>query len=112
MLICLDSCVHPFFQSKQGMIDMLKSTDGFAMFDNFFPIKYYRDYIDCQILDIPRAYFPAQFAYTIQKDSPFLEAFTYHMNVLKERGAMKVVSTKARVINAALFIFMQLLLQR
>jgi hypothetical protein len=37
------------------------------------------------------AYFPVSFAYTIQKQSPYFDAFWFHMTRLKENGAFKQI---------------------
>ena len=46
------------------------------------------------MIDIPVQYFPVQFAYTIQKDSPYFPAFWYQMSKLKENGAFHITQNR------------------
>ena len=68
-----------------------------AVFDNALSIKSHRDYLSCAIVDIPKRYFPVQMAYTIQKDSPFRAAFTYHIKQLKESGIVDRIKARYEI---------------
>ena len=49
--------------------------DEYAFFDNFYTTITYEPYKTCQIIAIPIAYFPVQFAYAFPKKSPYFDAF-------------------------------------
>ncbi len=55
--------------------DLAVSSDGFALYDNFYASVTYEPYKTCQVIPIPVEYFPVQFAYAFQKDSPYFDAF-------------------------------------
>ena len=53
------------------------------MLDNFNTRVYYADYIKCETVDIPKKYFPMQYAMPVAKDFPYFDALWHHMNTLK-----------------------------
>ncbi len=71
------------FQTKQGMTDYVLSDTESAMLDNYNTRIYYDDYIKCETVDIPKKYFPMQYAMPIQKHLPYFDALYYHMNTMK-----------------------------
>ena len=58
----------------------------FAAYANALSMKSYEQYLSCQIVAIPPKYFPFQMGYTIQKNSPFFDAFRYYITQMKESG--------------------------
>ena len=67
---------------------------GFALFDNYYATTPYDVYAKCQIIDVPVQYFPVQFAYAMQKQSPYFKAFWYQMSKLKENGAFHITEKR------------------
>ena len=61
------------------------------MYDNYFATSSYDYYVNCEIIDVPKMYFPVQFAYTIQKNSPYFDALWFHMAKLKENGVFNEI---------------------
>ena len=51
-----------------------------VLFDNFYTTITYKPYKDCEIIAIPVAYFPVQFAYGFQKKSPYFDLFWRHVS--------------------------------
>ena len=51
--------------------------------------KALQPYLKCQVIDTGVPYYPVTFAYAMPKNSPFFEAFDYHIKHLKEIGAVK-----------------------
>ncbi len=45
--------------------------------------RLYPDYVGCQTVDIPREYFPMQYAMPVAKGLPYYQALKFHTNVLK-----------------------------
>ncbi len=65
------------------MTDYVLSDTESAMLDNYNTRIYYDDYIKCETVDIPKKYFPMQYAMPIQKHLPYFDALYYHMNTMK-----------------------------
>ncbi len=65
------------------MNDYVLSDTESAMLDNYNTRIYYDDYIKCETVDIPKKYFPMQYAMPIQKHLPYFDALYYHMNTMK-----------------------------
>ena len=80
----------------QGKADINYYTleTGFALFDNYYATIPYDVYLECKIIDIPVQYYPVQFAYGIQKNSPYFPAFWYQMSKLKENGAFHIIQKR------------------
>ena len=59
----------------QGKADINYYTieTGFALFDNYYATTPYDVYLQCKIIDIPVQYFPVQFGYAMQKESPYFK---------------------------------------
>ena len=79
------------------MIDFILENPDYTLFDNFIGIKYREKYKSCKIVDIPVKYFPRQFAFTIQKNSEYFDAFNHHLLKMKERGSFQQIIEKYRV---------------
>ena len=74
----------PFFvQSKEGMTEWIHADKSYAMLDNYNSRIYYDDYVNCETVDIPKNYFPGQYAMPVAKGLPYFQAMWYHMNALK-----------------------------
>ncbi len=56
------------------------------MLDNFNTRVYYADYIKCETVDIPKKYFPMQYAMPVAKDFPYFDALWHHVNTLKVKN--------------------------
>ncbi len=63
----------------------------FALYDNFFAVRTYAEYSDCEIIAIPERFDTKPYAYGFQKNSPFLGPFNYFLKQLRERGATKQI---------------------
>ena len=85
------------------MSEYIINDPDFVLFDNYYASRSYNPYIDCAIIDVPIAYFPVQFVYGIQKQSPYFDAFWFQLNRLKESGATKQIleryETESQVIS-------------
>ena len=85
------------FQNKIELSHKIIDEPDFALFDNYFATINFEPYKSCKIIEIPGAYFPVEFAYTFQKNSPFFEAFWFHMNRMKETGATDQIMEKYKI---------------
>ncbi|XP_059081679.1 glutamate receptor ionotropic, kainate glr-3-like isoform X2 [Tigriopus californicus] len=90
----IEPYIADYPQSKIGLSMKIIEESGYALFDNFFTTISYEPYEECQIIAVPVAYFPVQFAYAFQKKSPYFDAFWYQLNKMKERGATKQILEK------------------
>ena len=50
------------------------------------PIKEYKEYLSCKIVDTGISLYREQLAFAMQKNSPYFEAFSFHINRMKESG--------------------------
>lgn len=66
----------------------------FAMYDNFFAVRTYASYSDCEIIAIPQKYDFKPYAYGFQMNSAFLGPFNYFLKQMRERGALKKILEK------------------
>ena len=57
-------------------------------------VKYTQPYLDCRIVDTGLPVYSSQLAWTMQKQSPFYGSFNYHLNKLKEIGAVQRYAKK------------------
>lgn len=67
------------------MINRLINDPFYVGYDEM-SLKQSEAYITCQIVDTGVIIHPVQYAYAIQKYSPFYQAFHYHMSKIKETG--------------------------
>ncbi len=74
-----------FFQTKDGMTQMIHDDKSYAMLDNYHTRVFYQDYISCETVDIPKPYFYMQYAMPVAKELPYFDALWYHLNALKVR---------------------------
>ena len=51
-------------------------------------------YINCKIVATPGKYDFKPYAYSFQKDSPFLPLFDYYLKEMKEKGSLKQIQVK------------------
>lgn len=70
------------------MAAMILRDPSFVMFDNFAARRYYDDYKSCETVDVPKKYFPVPVSFIAPKESPYFEAFLFHMRRMKERGVL------------------------
>ena len=70
-------------QSKIGLIEKIVAESDYALFDNFYTTITYEPYKKCEIIAIPIQYFPVQFAYGFQKNSPYFDAFWYMVRLIE-----------------------------
>ncbi len=75
-----------FFKTKEGLTEWIQRDGKSAMLDNFNTRVYYADYIKCETVDIPKKYFPMQYAMPVAKDFPYFDALWHHMNTLKVKN--------------------------
>ena len=78
-----------FNQNKKEVTELLVSDPSYAVYDNAQATKALQPYLKCQVIDTGVSYYPVTFAYAMPKNSPFFEAFNYHIKHLKEIGAVK-----------------------
>ena len=65
---------------------LLKSSQAYALFDNYYVTKVDNAFLNCDIINIPVPYNPVLLAYAIKKQSPYFNVFWYHMMKLQENG--------------------------
>ena len=52
-----------------------------VVYDNYFSIRAFPGYQNCEIVDIPQKYDAKAKAWAFQKDSPYLDLFNYQIRV-------------------------------
>ena len=77
------------FQDKTKLTEILAKDPSYVVYDNAQATKAMEPYVKCLVIDTGVQYYPVTFAYAMPKNSPFFEAFEYHINHLKEIGAVK-----------------------
>ncbi len=84
--------IEPYFdtypKSKNDLISLMLNDKSFAMMDTYEERIYYDDYVSCQTINIPKMYFPAQYAYIIAKGSVYYQAFRHQLQSIKETGTL------------------------
>ena len=85
----LSTIFRNFNQNKKELTELLANDPSYAVYDNAQATKALLPYLKCQVIDTGVPYYPVTFAYAMPKNSPFFEAFEYHIKNLKEIGAVK-----------------------
>ena len=72
------------------LIKMILQNPNAAAFTEM-SLKYDESFISCQILNTGNIikYFPSKYAFPIKKNSPFYQAFVYHITKMKETGRLQ-----------------------
>ena len=68
--------------------------NSLAYYDNAVVVKRSIAYKSCELVAIPVAYFPVQFAMAVQKESEFKDLFAFHINKMIETGMVKQIVSK------------------
>lgn len=76
------------------MIDLILEDPSFVLLDEYYALLFYDKYAKCEVLTVPKDYFRGTYAYAIQENSPFKDLFRYHIEILKERGALDQISDR------------------
>ena len=72
------------------LIKMILQNPNAAAFTEM-SLKYDESFISCQILNTGNSikYLPSKYAFPIKKNSPFYDAFAYHITKMKETGMVQ-----------------------
>ena len=65
-----------------------------ALYDNYFAVTAYPEYVSCKIIAIPAKYDFKPYAYGFQKDSPYLPLFNHYLKEMREKGSLKQILDK------------------
>ncbi|XP_059082976.1 glutamate receptor ionotropic, kainate glr-3-like [Tigriopus californicus] len=90
--------VEPYIDSypstKVEMLDLVLKDPSYALLDEYYSLLFYERHSKCEVLTIPKDYFRGDYAFPIQDNSPFKDLFKYHIEILKERGALNQISDR------------------
>ena len=66
----------------------------FSMYDNFFAVRTYSAYEECDIIAIPQKFDFKPYAYGFQMNSPYLGPFNYYLKEMREKGPLRNILEK------------------
>ena len=86
---------NKYFQTANNrMADIPMENPTIALYDNYFAIIAYPEYVSCKIIAIPEKYDFKPYAYGFQKNSPYLPLFNHYLKEMKEKGSLKQIQDK------------------
>ena len=65
---------------------------------NLIFFRYNKLYEDCEVIDVPSKFNIVQYAYALQKDSPYLPIFNYYLKLLDQQGTFHKLKKKYQLL--------------
>jgi ABC-type amino acid transport substrate-binding protein len=81
----MEQNIDQYPSNEKEMVQILLRRSNLVIYGGQ-SIKKYREYLTCDILDTGVSFYQEQLAFAIRKNSPYFEAFSFHINRLKESG--------------------------
>ena len=86
-------CVTSFSENGNSFRCLFENPST-AFYKDFIAMTTFPEYARCEILAIPSKYDISPLGLALQKNSPYLPLFNYHLNKMKQKGILEQILSK------------------
>ena len=65
---------------------------------NLIFFRFTKEYVNCEVIDVPSKFNINRYAFAFQKDSPYLPIFNYYLKLLDQQGTFHKLKKKYQVL--------------